>query len=268
MQTSETETNNPHAHEPEGTAANTPSAGLTITDMSWQDPDRMPPSDLPEDDSDRMSPWHFKNTVLLMAGYLAANNNEMKNYYMGANMFFYYSIQQIETLDFKGPDFFIVFNVDGTKPRQYWATWDEDVLYPKIIIELLSPSTAEHHMRERKLLYEETFHVYEHFYVGPDVEELLGWQAGMGFRYHPIEPDGRGWLWSNGMRLWLGPWEGFFLGEYHTWLRLYHPDGQLVLLPEEAERQRADAAEQALAAERQRTAELLETIEQMKAQMQ
>lgn len=42
------------------------------------------------------------------------------------------------------------------------------------------------------------------------------------------------------MPLWIGPWRGRFLDEERTWLRFYHPDGSLVLLPEEAERERAE----------------------------
>jgi hypothetical protein len=46
---------------------------------------------------------------------------------------------------------------------------------------------------------------------------------------------------SKELDLWLGPWRGVYLGEEHTWLRFYTNEGALVLLPEEIERERADA---------------------------
>lgn len=72
----------------------------------------------------------------------------------------------------------------------------------------------------------------------------------------PIEPDERGWLRSKELELWFGPWRGEFLGKEQTWLRLYTPEGDLVLLPREAAEQRATTAEQQLEDERKRIAEL------------
>ena len=43
------------------------------------------------------------------------------------------------------------------------------------------------------------------------------------------------------MGLWLGTWEGTIDRETLTWLRFYDASGALVLLPEEAEAQRAEA---------------------------
>lgn len=59
------------------------------------------------------------------------------------------------------------------------------------------------------------------------------------------------------MGVWLGIWEGELLRETAPWLRLYDRAGNLILLPEEREYQRADRQreekERALAAlERER----------------
>ena len=45
------------------------------------------------------------------------------------------------------------------------------------------------------------------------------------------------------MELWLGRWQGEYLRSDAVWLRLWTPDGDLVLTLAEAGAQRADAAE-------------------------
>jgi Uma2 family endonuclease len=241
--------------------------------MPWQDPDTIPPTNLPDDDGDKMeSPWHFGNAALLVANYVAARGGRRADYYIGANMFVYYSLEQLKNRDFKGPDVFIVHEVDGTRERRYWATWEEDGRTPDVIVELLSASTRQDDLGEKKRLYERHFHTAEYFCVGYNVEEVLGWRL-QRTHYQAIAADERGWLWSEELGLWLGAWQGLFLGLQHTWLRFYHRDGSLVLLPEEAERQRADAeqqradtAEAHLRAERQRIQALEAELARLKAQ--
>lgn len=214
-------------------------AGSTFQDAPWPDVE-LPPTDLPYDDGDPMeSPWHFGNAALLVTSYVAARGGRLDDYYIGANMFVYYSSQQVRNRDYKGPDVFIVKGVDGTRTRRSWIVWEEGGRYPDVIFELLSPSTESEDLGRKKLLYERVFHTQECFCITPEVERLLGWRLIEG-EYAPIEPDARGWLWSKELGLWLGPWRGVFLGEEHTWLRFYTSAGTLVFLPEEAERQRAE----------------------------
>jgi hypothetical protein len=58
------------------------------------------------------------------------------------------------------------------------------------------------------------------------------------------------------MELWLGRWQGEYLRSDTTWLRLWTPDGDLVLTLAEAEAQRANAAEAEIARLRARLASL------------
>ena len=69
--------------------------------------------------------------------------------------------------------------------------------------------------------------------------------------YQPLVPNEQGWLWCH-LGFWLGTWEGTIERETAVWVRFYDEAGNLVLLPEEAERQRAEAAQQQVEAERQR----------------
>ena len=98
-----------------------------INDRPWVDPATLPPTDLPSDDGEPMeSPWHAGSGSLLKAAYVAARGGVMTDYYVGVNMFVYYSWKQVRNLDFKGPDMFFANDVEGQKPRLYWAIWDED----------------------------------------------------------------------------------------------------------------------------------------------
>jgi Uma2 family endonuclease len=229
-------------------------------DPSWPADIPFPPTDLPYDDGDKMeSPWHFKLATLLIACYVAARGGRRDDYYIGANMFVYYSAQQVRNRDYRGPDLFIVKNVDGSRYRHSWIVWEEHGRYPDVIFELLSASTEAADLGAKKDLYEQTFHTAEYFCVAPEVARLLGWRLEKD-AYAPIGPDERGWLWSEQLDLWIGPWHGKFLDETHTWLRFYHPDGSLVLLPEEAERERAEA-------ERERAEELAARLAVMEAEL-
>ncbi|MCY7324201.1 MAG: hypothetical protein LH660_20965, partial [Phormidesmis sp. CAN_BIN36] len=58
--------------------------------------------------------------------------------------------------------------------------------------------------------------------------------------YQPIPVNEEGWRWCQTLELWLGSWSGAVDIDTTTWLRFYDRAGNLVPLPEEAERQRAD----------------------------
>jgi hypothetical protein len=197
------------------------------------------------------SPWHVGSGTLLKASYIAARGGLMTDYYVGVNMFVYYSWKQVRNQEFKGPDVFFVHEVEGQRRRLYWAIWDEDGRYPDVIVELLSNSTEREDLGQKKKLYERTFQTGEYFCVAAECERMLGWRLAER-AYEPIERSENGWLWSKQLGLWLGPWSGAYLGEQHVWPRFYYPDGTLVLLPEESERQRANSAAQRAEAEAQR----------------
>lgn len=227
-----------------------------------------PPSDLPYDDGARMeSPWHAHSAMILKDGYVAARGGVMADYYIGVNMFVYYSWKQVRNDEYRGPDFYFVNHVDGAKPRMYWAIWDEDGRYPDVIVELLSPSTEKDDLGLKKELYEQRFRTLEYFCIAPQLERLLGWRLGAGQQYEALTPDAHGRLWSEQLGYWIGPWHGVYMGEEQTWPRLFHADGSLVLLPHEAERQRAEAERQRAEAERQRADELAARLAELEAEL-
>jgi Uma2 family endonuclease len=172
---------------------------------------------------------------------------DRSDFFVGGNMFIYYSVQQVRNRDYKGPDFFVVKHIDGRSTRQKWVVWEEHGRYPNLIIELMSPATAQADLGSKKDLYEHVFHTEDYFCYDPDTQQLYGWRLGEN-GYAALEPDGYGRLWSNQLEAWLGIWDGDYLHTSDTWLRLFANDGTLIPTEAEDARQEAEAARRRAAA--------------------
>jgi len=113
-----------------------------------------------------------------------------------------------------------------------------------VIVELLSASTKEVDLGAKKTLYKQVFRTRDYFVFDPfDANSLQGWHLDLDRGYQPIAANEQNLLWSHTLGLWLGTWTGVVEDDNATWLRFYDSSG-LVLLPEEAERQRAEAERQ------------------------
>ena len=238
-----------------------------------------PPTNLPYDDGEPLeTPKHrFTMNALISACeyYLSQQNLD---FYCGGNMFLYYSEAQVKNQDFRGPDFFLVLDVEGEnqRNRKYWAIWEEGGRYPDVIIELMSESTAKIDTTTKKKLYERTFRTRDYFVYDPyKPSSLQGWSLDSTLTYQPLEANERGWLWCETLRLWLGSWEGEIQRKPGVWLRFYDAEGHLVLLPEEAERverekesQRAEQERQRAEQERQRAQSIEAENERLRALLQ
>jgi Uma2 family endonuclease len=214
-----------------------------------------PPTNLPETDEQPLeSPWHRACMNLLIES-VEVRLAGRKDFYAGGNMFIYYSARQARNRDYSGPDFFFVQGpeIEHDRPRPYWAVWDENGRYPNVIIELSSPTTAAEDHTTRKDLYERTFRTEEYFIYDPFTKELEGWRL-IKRRYVRIEPNDRGWLWSEELELWVGTWPGEFQGHADIWLRFFDADGKVAPLAADSERQRAEAAQAEIARLRQELA--------------
>jgi Uma2 family endonuclease len=230
------------------------------------------------------SDWHVVSISLLdelVRNYLGAPTH----YFCGGNMFIYYSVQQAKEIEeyvegetvkkkprFKGPDFFLVKDVDGTKPRESWVVWEEDGRYPDLVVEFISSSTRRKDVDRNVKFYAKVFRVPEYFWFDRRVGELVGYRL-VGGGYERIEPNERGWLWSEVLGAYLGVWVGEYRGRVWSWLRLWDGDGQLVLTREEREaRAEARAAEAEAQAQQERAererlqAELAQLMERLRQQ--
>ena len=78
----------------------------------------IPDLDLPYDDGEPLeSNWH-RLQINLLGDALRQHWPKRTDFFAGGNMFVYYSLEQARTRDYKGPDFFVVLGVDGTRPRE------------------------------------------------------------------------------------------------------------------------------------------------------
>jgi Uma2 family endonuclease len=239
----------------------------------WEPP--LPPTDLIFDDGEPLETNRHRiamNLLIRSVQHTLGNAplqtlRDPSDFFVGGNMFVYYSRDQAMNRDFRGPDFFAVLNVNSNRERQGWVIWEEDGRYPDVIIELLSASTAAVDKGVKKHLYEQTFRTPDYFIFNPfEPDSLQGWHLTPGQSYEPLAPDQRGWLWCETLQLWLGTWKGVIDREPAqgtcTWLRFYQPDGSLALLPEEAATQRAEQEQQRAEQEQQRAEQEQQRAEQ------
>lgn len=198
----------------------------------------IPALDLPEEDGIPLETnWH-RAQINLLIDVVTHRWRERADYFVGGNMFIYYSVRQARNRDYKGPDFFLVKDVDGRRPRGKWVVWEEDGRFPDAIVELMSPSTGAEDLGRKKDLYERTFHTPDYFAYDPDGSALYGWRL-IDRTYLALEPDRHGRLWSAELDGWIGPWTGDYLGQRAVWLRLYDSQGNLLPTQGEAGAQRA-----------------------------
>jgi len=218
-----------------------------------------PPFELVLDDGEPLeSDWHTVEFPFLRHLLRQAMAEQGRtDFFAGANIFVYYSVQQawevaeeerkgLEKRAFRGPDVFWVGGVDPDRDRQAWISWEEGGRLPDVIIELLSPSTAENDRTTKRDLYAKVFRTAEYFLHDPETRHLEGLRL-VGPSYRPIQPAANGRLWSEKLGVFLGLWHGKVEGREGDWVRLYRGDGSLVPTEAEAERQRAEAAEAELA---------------------
>lgn len=191
--------------------------------------------ELPCDDGEPMETPRHRGQMELLIHSLQTYWAGRTDYYVGGNMFIHYDPQQQQR--FRGPDFFLVLDVDNHE-RRSWVVWREGMRFPDVIIELLSDTTRTIDMGEQKRLYEQAFRTEEYYLYDPFSYELTGYHL-HGARYEEHALDGQGRLFS--------PVTGLFLGVHAERLRWFTEAGTLVPTPEELadqERQRADQAEQ------------------------
>jgi Uma2 family endonuclease len=129
-------------------------SGLPATLIDWEPP--LPPTDLIFDDGEPLESNRHRIAMNVLNDSVLVAFEGRTNYFVGGNMFVYYSRNQAMNRDFRGPDFFAVLDVDDNRERQGWVVWEEDGRYPNVIVELMSPNTAKTDKTIKKDLYEQT----------------------------------------------------------------------------------------------------------------
>lgn len=194
--------------------------------------------------------FQLLQTMLLFDGMMPYLDSLLPdgNYFLGSDQGIYWRRTQ-EPLDgCKAPDFVYVPGVpkllNGMLRRSY-VLWQEKV-HPRLVIEYVSGSGAEERDDTPETgkfwIYEQVIQAKYYLIHDPVHEELVGFELRDG-KYEPMEPNDRGRLAVDPIKLEFGIWHGEYSGSTMGWLRVWNLDGDL--LPSnneviEEERQRAE----------------------------
>jgi len=225
---------------------NRPELGEAIADEI-----ELPPSNLYSDEPPLETDFH-RNQIDLLIRLLQHWWHDRQDFYISGNLTVYYNIQQLKSRDFRGPDVFVVLGTEK-KDRRSWAIWDEGGKYPNVVIELLSSSTARIDKGAKKILYQDVWRLPEYYWFHPETLEFAGFHLVDG-HYDAIAPVENGRLPSEQL--------GLQLGIHERQLRWFTAEGELIPLPEEAERQRAEQEHQRAEQEHQRAEQERQRAEQ------
>lgn len=182
-----------------------------------------------------------------------------RDFFVAGNMFVYFSDRQIRSNDFRGPDVFVVLDVDG-KGRKSWVAWKEGGRLPDVVIEVTSESTAHVDRGEKMHIYAKIWRSSAYFIFDPDTSVLEGYRLDRsGRHYEAIEPDAHGDFEVSAMGLKLGLRPSAYRQYEQPFVRWLEQDGTPLPTAAErlaAERARADAERTRANVERARADEL------------
>ncbi len=190
------------------------------------------------------TPKHRRQANIL-ADTLEAAWADRYDFYVGSDMFVYFSELQIKKNDFRGPDVFVVLNTTRRK-RKSWVVWQENYRTPDVIIELVSESTEYVDRVDKMRIYSKMLHVSNYYIFDPESLRLDGFvldrQDRQRREFVPIKPEPNGDLPCPVLGLHLGVRTTSIFGEEDEFLRWIDPQGHLLPTDEE----RADAVEENL----------------------
>ncbi len=202
--------------------------------------------DLPCDDGEPMETARHRDQMLLLIDTLREHWAERDDFYVGGNMFLYFSALQAKRNDFRGPDVFVVLDTDRSRERRSWVVWEEGGKAPDVIIELTSESTRRVDHGEKRRVYGHVLRVSEYFIYDPWTAELEGFRLLPGGGYRPVRPEEDGRMRSEALGLDLLVWRGVHADVEAPWLRWCANGGDLIPTPQESA---ADAGAKAADAE-------------------
>jgi Uma2 family endonuclease len=185
-----------------------------------------PTADIESNEPELESSLHL-HQIFLLISCLEFLWRERNDYFAAGNLSIYFKPEPNQAPEFRGPDFFVVLGVEKQE-RKSWVVYHEGGIYPHVIVEILSDSTAKVDRTKKKLLYQNIFRTPNYFWFDPYTLEFQGFHLVAG-EYVALELNERGHLWSRELQLFLGIHEGK--------LRYFTPTGDLVPTTEEAWRQ-------------------------------
>jgi Uma2 family endonuclease len=197
------------------------------------------------------------------------------DFYVGGNMFVYYSHLQAKKNDFRGPDVFVVLDTIR-RVRKSWVVWEESGRTPDVVIELLSPSTEAVDRGDKMRIYARLLHVANYYLFDPFTGALEGYLLDPSTHtYAKMSPGPDGDLPCPALGLGLGVRPGCQQGVESDWLRWLDANGKVLPTMEEKARaaeekartseQRADEQARQREDAEHRLAQALAELAQLKA---
>lgn len=161
---------------------------------------------------------------------------DRKDFFVGSNMFMYFSELQIKKNDFRGPDVFVVLN-SNRRQRKSWVVWQENYRTPDVVIELVSESTEHVDRVDKMRIYSKMLHVSNYYIFDPISLRLDGFVLDRQRReFVPIKPEPNGDLPCPVLGLHLGVRTTSIFGEEDEFLRWIDPQGKPLPLDEDRAR--------------------------------
>ena len=231
----------------------------TLSAMHVVDPHPPAPppgqDELPSNDGEPMETPRHLSQITLLLDQLRTAWRDRHDYFVGGNMFVYFSELQSKGEHFRGPDVFVVLDTERDKRRKSWVAWQEGGRLPDVVIELLSESTESVDRGEKKRIYERVWRTGHYVLYDPETHALEGFELVRG-HYVPLVPDERGHLPIASMGLSLGLSPASYRDEEGPWLRWVDSRGRPLPTHGDAEKERADAEKERADAAERRLAEL------------
>ena len=228
-------------------------------------PPRLPTEDeLPCDDGIPMETPRHRLQMELLIHALEPWAAKRRDVFVSGNQFLYFSADQLRGRDFHGPDVFVVCGTER-RERKSWVVWEEGK-GPDVVIELISESTAGLDKGSKKRIYQDQLRVPGYYWFDPfNPDDRAGFALIEG-TYVPLERDAEGCLPVPELGLRLCLWQGEYIAVETTWLR-WADNEDFLPLPEEAERARANAAQQRADAERRRADQAEAELQRLRAEL-
>lgn len=148
--------------------------------------------ELPSEDGEPMETGFHDAQDALLKDTLHDAWHGQRDFFVAGNMFVYFSERQVRANDFRGPDVFVVLDVEP-KGRKSWVAWEEGGRLPDVVIEVTSDSTEHVDRGEKMRIYSQIWRTSAYFIFDPDTGVLDGFALDHARRrYVPLTPDERG----------------------------------------------------------------------------
>src|SRR5262249_49774065 len=108
--------------------------------------------ELPSEDGEPMESNRHRQQMTLLIQSLKRAWRDRHDYFVGGDMFVYFSETQTKKNDFRGPDVFVVLDTTD-RDRLSWVMWGEGGKLPDVVIELLSDRTRAVDRGEKMRIY-------------------------------------------------------------------------------------------------------------------